>query len=100
MADRRPALYEISLLPGLLSSTAEERVAIAALRSHHVGMAVIASRDFSLWGTPTFGRDYDRVLGQYLRAHTRAVQTVGGLAHPAGGTNPSTGFTILRLAAG
>jgi hypothetical protein len=97
MADRRPALYELSLLPGLLASPAEEAAAVARLRGEHVKLAVIGARDFSAWGTPTFGVDYAPLLGSYLRGAARHTTTVGTLRQPAAGTNPSRGFTVMRL---
>jgi hypothetical protein len=97
MSDRRPALYELSLLPGLLASPAEESAAIARLRRAHVRLAVIGARDFSAWGTPTFGVNYDPLLGEYLRGSTVTKHVVGTLANPVAGTYPSKGFTILGL---
>jgi 4-amino-4-deoxy-L-arabinose transferase-like glycosyltransferase len=97
MADRRPALYELTLLPGLLASPAEERAAVARMRREHVAVAAIGARDLSIWGTPTFGVNYDPLLGAYLRGAAVARTTVGTLADPVGGTNPSRGFTIVRL---
>jgi 4-amino-4-deoxy-L-arabinose transferase-like glycosyltransferase len=97
MAARRPALYELTLLPGLLASPAEERAAVARMRREHVAVAAIGARDLSIWGTPTFGVNYDPLLGAYLRGAAVARTTVGTLADPVGGTNPSRGFTIVRL---
>jgi hypothetical protein len=97
MAQRRPALYELSLLPGLLATPAEEAAAVARLRREHVTLAVIGARDFSAWGTPTFGVDYAPLLGDYLRGAARSTTTIGTLEQPAGGTNPSRGFTVVRL---
>jgi hypothetical protein len=97
MADRPPALYELTLLPGLLATPAEERSAIARLRREHVRLAAIGARDLAAWGTPRFGVDYDGVLGAYLRGAAGTSETIGTLAQPAGGTNPSKGFTVLRL---
>ncbi len=97
MADRPPALYELTLLPGLLATPAEERSAIARLRREHVRLAAIGARDLEAWGTPRFGVDYDGVLGAYLRGAASASETIGTLAAPAGGTNPSRGFTLMRL---
>ncbi len=97
MADRAPALYELSLLPGLLATPAEEAAAVTRLRREHVALAVIGARDFSAWGTATFGVNYDAQLGAYLRGAALSTETTGTLAHPAGGTNPSQGFTVLRL---
>lgn len=97
MADRPPALYELTLLPGLLATPAEERGAISRLRREHVRLAAIGARDLAAWGTPRFGVDYDGVLGAYLRGAASASETIGTLAAPAGGTNPSRGFTLMRL---
>jgi hypothetical protein len=98
MSDRRPGLRELSLLPGLIASPAEERAAIARLRREGVTLAVIGARDFSGWGSRTFGRDYyDPLLGQYLRGNATAIETLGTLSNPPGGTYPSQGFTVLRL---
>jgi hypothetical protein len=98
MSDRRPALRELSLLPGLIASSAEERAAIARLRGEHVALAVVGAREFASWGTPTFGVSYDPLLGAYLRGTAAHTTTVGTLADPVGGTNPSRGFTVYRLA--
>lgn len=97
MSDRRPAIYELSVLPGLLASRVDESTAIARLQRDHARLAVIGARNFSLWGTPGFGVDYDKVLGAYLRRSAVSTTTVGTLLDPAAGTYPSKGFTILRL---
>lgn len=97
MADRPPALYEVMLLPGLIYSHPEEVAAVARLRRGRTSLAVVAARDFSSWGTPTFGVDYNPLLGAYLRASSTRASTIGDLSQPAGGTNPSKGFTILTL---
>jgi hypothetical protein len=97
MSDRPPALYELTLLPGLIATPTEEAAAIARLRRDHVALAVIGARDLSVWGTPTFGVDYNPLLGAYLRRAAVATNVVGTLAAPVGGTNPSKGFTIFRL---
>jgi hypothetical protein len=97
MADRRPALYELTLLPGLLAGAGVERAAVARLRRERVALVAIGARDLSIWGTPRFGVDYNPLLGAYLRRSTIATNTVGTLADPAAGTNPSKGFTIIRL---
>jgi hypothetical protein len=97
MADRRPALAQLTLLPGLIGSAGEQTAAIAKLRSEHAALAVIGARDLSAWGTPTFGEDYDKLLGAYLKRASVAKTIAGSLAQPAGGTIPSKGYTIWKL---
>jgi hypothetical protein len=97
MANRPPALRELSLLPGLLATRGEEAAAVKRLRREQVALAVIGARDFLPWGTPRFGVDYAPLLGGYLRGSARSTRTVGTLLAPVGGTNPSKGFTVLRL---
>lgn len=97
MSDRRPALYDLALLPGLIATPAEQRAAIARLRAEHVALAVIAARNLSVWSTHTFGVDYDEILGSSLREATWSSTVAGSLSAPSGGTIPSNGFTIRRL---
>ena len=97
MTDRRPALRELSVLPGLIDSPAEEKAAIERLRRDRVKLAVLGARNFADWSTPTFGVSYDAQIGAYLRSSKLARETFGTLASPSEGTNPSLGFTIFEL---
>jgi hypothetical protein len=97
MSNRRPALRELSILPGLIATSAEEQAAIARLRSEHVTLAAVGAREFASWGTPTFGVNYDPLLGAYLRGTASSATVAGTLTDPVGGTNPSKGFTVYRL---
>jgi 4-amino-4-deoxy-L-arabinose transferase-like glycosyltransferase len=97
MADRRPALHELTLLPGLLATPAAEAAAVARLRREHVALAVIGARDLSVWGTPTFGVDYYKPIGAYLQGSATMTTSFGSLTDPSGGTIPSKGFTIQQL---
>ncbi len=96
LADRRPALYENMFLPGLLDTRADERAAIARLRSEHVRYALVSTRDTSAFETGRFGSGYDRLLGHYLRSGT-LVKTLGDPSVAPGGGNPSQGFRIYAL---
>jgi 4-amino-4-deoxy-L-arabinose transferase-like glycosyltransferase len=96
-ADRKPASYELTLLPGLLPDRASQLQAIARLRRDHASVAVLSARQLSVWGSGPFGVGYDKLVGDYLRSNATSVTTVGSLAQPAAGTLPSHGFTILRL---
>ena len=73
MSDRRPALRELSILPGLIATPAEERAAIARLRGEHVALAVVGAREFASWGTPTFGVELRPAAGR-LPARQRPPQ--------------------------
>ena len=97
MSNRPPALYELTVLPGLIATPAEERAAVAHMRGEGVALAVLGARDLSIWGKPTFGVSYNPLLGAYIRGAARTTETVGTLADPVGGTNPSHGFTIVPL---
>jgi hypothetical protein len=98
MTDRRPALYELMLLPGLLASKADEEHAAARLREQDVRTVAIAARDYRAFGAARFGRDFDRTLGRRIDAATTSRTVIGTLEDPAGGTYMSRGFTLLRLA--
>jgi hypothetical protein len=97
MTGRQPALYELMLLPGLLASPADEGAAIARLERTRVRLAVIAARDYGDYGRATFGVDFDRRLGAWLRSHTATATEFGDRSTPAAGTYPSRGFMLLRL---
>ncbi len=100
MANRRPALYEVMFLPGLISGPADEAAAIAQMRREHVPLVAIGARDFSLWGTPTFGVNYDKLIGNFLTWATSSKTSYGTFTDPAAGTNPSRGFQLIRLNSG
>ncbi len=97
MSDRKPALYELTVLPGLIATPGEERAAVAHMRGEGTALAVLGARDLSIWGKPTFGVSYNPLIGAYIKGATASRETVGTLANPVGGTNPSHGFTIVRL---
>jgi hypothetical protein len=97
MVGRRPALRELTLLPGLLATPAAEAAAVERLHREHIALAVIGARDLSIWGTPTFGVDYYKPIGAYLRSSATATTSFGTLTDPSGGTIPSKGFTIQQL---
>ncbi len=100
MSGRRPALYETMLLPGLLDSRADERDAIARLRRERVSLAVLGARDYSDYGSRTFGVDYNTLLGDYLREHTVAESTFGRFGDPVAGSGSSRAYRLLELRRG
>ena len=97
MSDRRPALHELSLLRGLLVSRSDQTQAIASIRKQHVRLVLVSARASAHWGSSGFGSGYDAVIGDYLRSTAMTTTVIGTLAHPAQGTFPAEGFTVLRL---
>jgi 4-amino-4-deoxy-L-arabinose transferase-like glycosyltransferase len=95
--DRRPALRELSLLPGLIASRRDQVTAVTRMRREHLAMAVLSARDNGIWGTSAFGSGYDRLLGTYLRRSQASSQIVGSLSDPSPGTYPAHGYTIIHL---
>ena len=96
MTGRRPALYDLQFLPGLLDSRADEVAAIQRLRREEVRTAVVASRRFVGYGFSAFGRDYNGALNAYIHAGKR-IASFGTDADPAAGTNAPRGYSVWRL---
>src|SRR4051794_13952108 len=96
MADRPPATYEVMFLPGLLDSRADERRTIRRLESENVRLTALSSRDFSNFGFRSFGTDYDRLLGNWIRGRSRQVARFGNVSKPVSGSYPSAAFTIYE----
>jgi hypothetical protein len=97
MTDRRPALYEITFLPGTLDSVKDERAAIARLRRERPPLVVIGARRFDQYGLPTIGEDYNRELLEFIRSRYSVTATFGDVDHPPRGSMPSEAFTVLSL---
>jgi hypothetical protein len=77
LTDRRPALPQLSVLPGALGTPAAERLAIA--RMSRVRIAVTDPRPFVNYGAGTFGAGhYDPLVGAWLRRTFRHPVRVGG----------------------
>jgi hypothetical protein len=91
-------LYDVAALPGLLDSAADERAAIARLKSEHVRYAVISERDTSAFETGHFGTGYNRILGAYLTSGHLVAQ-IGPKNLAMGGGTPSRSFRIYELPA-
>lgn len=96
MADRPPATYEVMFLPGLIDSTADERRTIARLERERVGLTVLSSRDFSGFGFPRFGVDYDPLLGRWIGERWHPVARYGDVSAPVSGSYPSAAFTVYE----
>jgi hypothetical protein len=96
MADRPPATYEVMFLPGLLDSRADERRTIKRLEAEGARLTVLSSRDFSGFGFPTFGSDYNRLLGEWIEGGSRPIARFGDVDKPVSGSYPSAAFTIYE----
>jgi hypothetical protein len=96
MADRRPALYDVMFLPGLLDSRADERAAIARLKRQRVRVAVVGERRFVGYGFRSFGGDYNRILGAWLERRP-PVATFGTPGTPAAGENPTRAYRVYDV---
>jgi hypothetical protein len=97
MTGRSPALYNVVFLPGLLDTVADERDAIARIRSEHVRLAVIGDHKLVGFGFTSFGHDYNRLFAAELE-HNGPTATYGDLkAELPGGTNPARVYRIYRV---
>jgi len=96
MADRPPASYEVMFLPGLLDSRADERRTIRRLEAGGVRLTALSSRDFSAFGFPSFGADYNRLLGEWIRGGSKQIASFGDVGKPVSGSYPSAAFTIYE----
>jgi hypothetical protein len=99
MTDLRPALYELTFLPGTLDSVADERRAVARLRRERPRFVVIGARRFDQYGKPEIGVDFNRVLVDYVKRAYRPVATFGDYDHPPRNAEPSRAFRIYELTA-
>ena len=92
----RPALYDVTALPGLLDTRADEQAAIARLQRDHVRYAVISDRDTSAFETGRFGAGYNRLLGGFITSG-RLVAQIGRPGDAPGGGTPSRSIRIYEL---
>jgi hypothetical protein len=97
MTGRRPALYNVTFLPGLLDTVTDERDAVSRIRAEHVRVAVVGDHKLVGFGHTSFGRDYNRVFAGALE-RGGVVATYGDRkAELPGGTNPARVYRIYRL---
>lgn len=94
MVDRPPALYELTVLPGLLDSRDDERRAASRLERLGVRYVVVGAQDFSPYGFRQIGRDYGRVLMSHVRDRYRRIETIGDFDNLAVGSYPSSAFEV------
>lgn len=95
LAHLRPALRELTFVPGTLDTAADERTAIARLQRVRPRFVVVGAKTFDQYGYPRFGADYNQVLGRYLSTRYRRVAAFGDVAHPKRNAFPAEAFSVL-----
>jgi len=83
-------------LPGLLDSRADEHRTIRRLEAEGARLTALSSRDFSAFGFPSFGTDYNRLLGEWIRGDSKRIASFGDVGEPVSGSYPSAAFTIYE----
>jgi hypothetical protein len=86
MTGRRDALSQLSLLPGALDGPAAERDAIRTLEVAHLRLAIVDRRPLTRYEHGTWGVEYDRLMGAWLRKNFTHTTTLRGPS--AGGEEP------------
>jgi hypothetical protein len=76
MADRENPLPELSLLPGMLPTKADEQRAIAQMDD--VRLAVIDRTPLGLFELGTFGEGYNREIGAWLERDFERIAQLRG----------------------
>lgn len=95
LADRPPALRDLTFLPGNLAPASRERAAVARLRRVRPPLVVLSARRFDEYGFRAFGVDYDRALFAAVARGWRPVARFGDVADPPEGANLAPAFTVL-----
>ncbi|HZM19594.1 MAG TPA: glycosyltransferase family 39 protein [Gaiellaceae bacterium] len=76
LSERKSPLPELSLLPGALSSRADERAAIARLEEAGVRLAITDNREWPGYGHTSFGESFDRELARWIEANFNHAATI------------------------
>jgi len=64
----------IAFTPGLVSPGSMTEQQIAEINAKRVSYLLWSNREFPEYGTPVFGTDYNRELGDYLKSHYRPLR--------------------------
>ena len=95
LVDRPPALYNLAFLPGDVSSTGEQRGAIAQLQREQVKYIALGNARFDAWSASQIGVNYDRTLFAFIGRRFRVAATFGDFGSQSGGPL-SQAFEILE----
>jgi len=97
LSGRRPALRDLTFLPGTLESAGDEQAAIRRLRSTRPPLVVVGAQRSDQYAAAEIGRDYNRLLLDYVRRHYRRVGQFGDVGRPTRNNLPARAFTVLEL---
>jgi hypothetical protein len=86
MTGRHEPLAPLSLLPGALDSDAAQRAAIKAMDDQGLRLAIVDRRPVVRYEHGTFGVEYDRLVGAWLRKNFTHTMTLRGPS--VGGAEP------------
>ena len=86
MTGRQDVLPQLSLLPGALDGPADERAAIRLMDDSGLRLAIVDRRPLTRYDHGTFGVEYDRLIGAWLRRDFNHIKTLRGPA--VGGEQP------------
>ena len=78
LTERSNPLPQLTLLPGVFASAADERAAIRRLDAADVRLAVVDLHPYTAYDTGSFGTSFDRVLAGWLRRDFTPLTTVAG----------------------
>lgn len=97
LSGRRPALRDLTFLPGTLESPADERASIRRLESTRPPLVVVGAQRSDQYAAAEFGGDYNRLLMGWIRHHYRRVAAFGDVARPTRDNLPARAFTVWAL---
>jgi hypothetical protein len=86
MTGRHDPLAQLSLLPGALETDADQRAAIKAMEDQDLRLAIVDRRPVVRYDHGSFGVEYDRLVGAWLRKNFTHTKTLRGPS--AGGAEP------------
>ena len=95
LADLRPALRELTFVPGTLDTAADERTAIARLQRVRPRFVVVGAKTFDQYVYPPLRVGLQPGAGPLPEPHYRRVAAFGDVAHPQRNAFPSQAFSVL-----
>jgi hypothetical protein len=94
LSNRPPALYESTFLPGTLDTESDERAAVRRLESLRPALVVFGAQRLQNYGVDEVGKDYNLILGDYVRRKYRPVARFGEVDDPVSDNLPARAFTV------